>query len=241
MGDVRVIHGDCLDVLPTLAGEPIVAVIADPPYGINLSSRNGGSRSKAALALDDYRVEGDCRPFDPAPWLAFPKVILWGANHYADRLPPRRSWLVWDKREGGTSDDQADCELAWTNLPGPERLFSHRWRGMIKASERSQKRVHPTQKPVALIAWCIKQLGLQPGDLVLDPYAGSGTTGLACLNAGLRCILIEKESRYIPVIGRRLDLARTPLFDETGMSPPECSSERRMAFPWTPPLAEAPR
>jgi site-specific DNA-methyltransferase (adenine-specific)/modification methylase len=209
--DIRVIHGDSLDVLPTLTG--IDAVVTDPPYGISeRTDRASKGRGKLAPCNDFPPVMGDDRPFDPAPWLQFPRVILWGANHYGSRLPDASRWLVWDKRDGLNPNDNADCELAWTNLGGPARLFHHRWNGMIKDSEQAQKRVHPTQKPVRLMAWCLAQLNLPPGSLVVDPYAGSGSLGVACLKAGLRCILIEKDQRYIKVIKRRLADAATPLF-----------------------------
>ena len=98
---------DCLDVLPTLGR--VDAVITDPPYGMRLAAMSGAGRSKCAVALDAYDVVGDDSDFDPTPYLQFPKVVLFGANHYAERLPCARKWLIWDKREGGTPDDQADC------------------------------------------------------------------------------------------------------------------------------------
>src|SRR5690606_34818674 len=108
----------------------------------------------------------------------FPRVVLFGANHFASRLPPTPTWLVWDKRRGTGSDSQADCEIAWSNLGGPARLFSHLWRGAIRDSERGVKRVHPTQKPVALMRWCLEQA--RPSGIVLDPFLGSGSTLVAC-------------------------------------------------------------
>lgn len=191
-GDVSLYLGNNLDILPYLAGVKIV--LTDPPYGLDLGARSGSGRSKAAMALDKYDVVGDDKPFDPSPWLSFPKVILWGANHYASRLPDTRCWLAWDKREGGTSDDQADCELAWTNLPGPARLCHHRWRGMIKASEKNEKRIHPTQKPVFLMSWCLEIA--KDGDIVLDPYMGSGSTIIAAIKAGRKAIGIEIVSKH---------------------------------------------
>lgn len=218
--DVRVIHGDCLDVMPNWVTAPIAAVVTDPPYGIRYSPGGGGSPWTGGVktfAGNDLLL-GDDQPFDPAPLLALGvPTILWGANHYADKLPPRSSWLVWDKRDGSTSNDFADCEMAWLSSGSPARLFSHRWQGAFRDSERGKKRVHPTQKPVQLMIWCLKQLALPPGSIVLDPYAGSGTTGVACIKAGLRCILIEKDSRYIPVIHHRLNSAETPLFQGLGV------------------------
>lgn len=197
---ITIYHGDCREILPRLRRD--LAIVGDPPYGMSLGKISGIGRSKATRALDDYSVLGDGEPFDPSHLLGYPAIILWGGNHYAGRLPSARKWLVWDKREGGTSDDQADCELAWTNLAGPERLFAHRWRGMIKASERDERRVHPTQKPVALMAWCI---GHVPDELqVCDPYMGSGTTLRAAKDLGRRAIGIELEERYCEIAANRL-------------------------------------
>ena len=190
-----------------------------PPYGIRYSPGDGGRGWTGGVKTFSgvNLITGDDRPFDPAPLLALGvPTILWGANHYADRLPPRPSWLIWNKRDGLTSNDFADCEMAWSSTRSPARLFSHRWNGAFRDSERGNKRVHPTQKPVHLMIWCLKQLGLPPGSMVLDPYAGSGTTGVACIKAGLKAILIESEARYIPIIHRRLRDAATPLF--AGMS-----------------------
>jgi site-specific DNA-methyltransferase (adenine-specific) len=155
-------------------------------------------------------VVGDTQPFDPAPLLRFPRVVLFGANHYADRLPPSPTWLVWDKRDGVASDDNADCELAWTNLGGPARLYRHLWRGLCRASEQGQRHLHPTQKPVALMAWIIANW-TKPGDLILDPYMGSGPVLRAAKDLGRRAIGIEIEERYCEIAARRLGQEVLPL------------------------------
>ena len=200
-------QADCLDVLPTFPAASVDAVITDPPYGVN-AVRNGRCFSTSnAARTNEYRpIIGDDRPFDPSPWLDYPYVVLWGANHYANRLPARARWLVWDKRDGVNSNPLADCELAWTNDTRPARLFSHRWMGMIRASERGP-RLHPAQKPVALLRWTIQVMEI-PGDaLVLDPYMGSGSTGVAALALGRRFIGVELDEHYFDVAARRLEAA----------------------------------
>jgi site-specific DNA-methyltransferase (adenine-specific) len=212
---VRVWHGDCLDLLPTLPAGEIAAVVADPPYGMawDTNSRrfSGGQNGhrKPGDGRDDWGdIHGDERPFDPMPWLGFPKVILWGFNHFAARLP-LGSTLIWIKRnEEAFGSFLSDAEIAW--MKGGHGVYCFKDLSM-KAIARDQ--VHPSQKPVRLMRWCLGRLKLPPGSLVLDPYAGSGTTGVACLKAGYRCILIEREAKYIDVIHRRLDAARTPLLD----------------------------
>lgn len=172
-------------------------LIADPPYGVNLKTegRKAG-RSNLATSHDFPRIAGDKKPFDPTPFLWYPNAILWGANYYSDALPVRGSWLVWDKRDGGTSDDGADCELAWVNgVSGTvPRLFHHKWRGMIKASEKDQRRIHPSQKPVALMAWCLSFF--PEARLVFDPFCGSGPVPRACKDRGIKCIAVELVEEY---------------------------------------------
>jgi site-specific DNA-methyltransferase (adenine-specific)/modification methylase len=202
--DVTLYRGDCLDILQTLT--EIDAVVTDPPYGISeRTMRNLVGRSNATAAIDWEPVIGDGAPFDPSPWVEFQLCVLWGANHYASRLPDSPSWLVWDKRDGTTSDDNADCEMAWTNTGKAARLYRHLWRGMIKASERDGTRCHPTQKPVALMAWCMDTVRVPSAALVLDPYMGSGTTGIACIRTGRRFIGIEIDPTHYATACRRID------------------------------------
>ena len=173
IGDLVTLYcGDALQIAPTLQG--IQAVIADPPYGVGFNFRKyRRSRHPLQAGIPAARwaanILGDEQPFDPTPWLAYPQVILWGANHYASRLPDRAAWLVWDKRHGSPSDNHADGELAWTNLPGSARIHHQLWRGMIRAGEAniaSRGKLHPAEKPIELMLWCVaKTTGT-----VLDPY-----------------------------------------------------------------------
>ncbi len=197
---VTIYHGDCREVLGCIASDALL--VTDPPYGVNMNT-SYSQRGVLANANDYPRVYGDDAPFDPSHLLRFESAVLWGANYYADKLPPRGSWLVWDKREGSCFNYQADAELAWVRgVSGTvPRLFAHRWNGMIKASEQGQRRVHPTQKPVALMAWC---LGFFPADkVVVDAYMGSGPTLRAAKDMGRRAIGIEYEERYCEIAARR--------------------------------------
>lgn len=180
------------------------AVVADPPYGIGFVHRGKGGRLARSTQFGGVAIAGDERPFDPAPWLAFPEAVLWGANHYASRLPDASCWLTWDKRDGVCSNDQADCEHAWTNLGGPARVIRHLWNGMLKASERGEVRVHPTQKPVAVMEWV---LGFVKAHTILDPFMGSGTTGVACARLGRKFIGIEIDQGYFDIACRRIEEA----------------------------------
>ena len=199
-GTVTLYCGDCLEVLPTL--ESVKCVVADPPYGIAFAHGGGGGCLARSTSFANQAIAGDEKQFDPSPFIEFDESILWGANHYAEWLPCESRWLTWDKRDGMTSNDQADCEHAWTNLGGPARLFSHKWNGMIRSGEEGKKpRVHPMQKPVALLEWCV---GMTASDEILDPFMGSGTTGVACVRLGRRFIGIELEPKYYAIAKRRI-------------------------------------
>lgn len=190
-------HGDCREILPALSAE---AVVSDPPYGMGYQhgARRGGHR----MGHDGHRIAGDFEPFDPAPLLALNlPTILWGGNHFADRLPASRGWLIWDKRDGRPSNDQSDCELAWTNVMQTARTFSAYWSGGVRTGrEQREGRLHVNQKPVALMAWC---LGFTEG-VVLDPYMGSGSTLVAAKELGRTAIGIEIDQEHCEAAVGRL-------------------------------------
>ena len=140
-----------------------MSLVTDPPYGISYAPAAGGrgwarngERIHKTWADRGVVVDGDDRPFDPRLLIALglPSVI-WGGNHFASRLPDGSRWFVWDKRDGNPSNDFADCELAWTNLGSTARLFSHRWQGLVRDSERGEPRYHPTAKPLAVMRWVL--------------------------------------------------------------------------------------
>lgn len=216
IGNQRLILGDCLQIMPLLGR--VDAVVTDPPYGIGYVHSGGGGRlARSTVTLKP--VIGDDAPFDPSPWIGQP-AILWGGNHFADKLPATQSWLTWDKRCADYSNDQADCEMAWTNLGFPARMFRHVWNGMLRGSESKVARVHPTQKPVVLMEWC---LGFLPAaKTILDPFMGSGTTLVACQKLGRHGIGIELDPDYFEIACRRVEeAARQPdLFLEPRLPAP---------------------
>lgn len=215
IGDARLILADCREILPTLS-DNVDAVVTDPPYGINFKWLGAiRNNRKSGLAWGTVKHDnqprwdelvGDDRPFDATPWLYFRQVILWGANNY-DGLPPARRWLVWDKRRETTPDDHGDAELAWTNLDGVIRVHRQVWRGIVREGEENvanSSKYHPTQKPVALMSWCVQMTD----GCVLDPYMGSGTTGVSSVRLGRRFIGIEIEPRYFDIACRRIEQAQ---------------------------------
>lgn len=188
------------------------AVVTDPPYGIGHPC-NYSQRKRGALApCNDYpNVIGDDKPFDPAAVISLNvPTILWGANHYADKLPTSGGWLVWDK-DRPDSLDQATCELAWTNCVKGVRRYRYLWNGMMRAGERGEN-YHPTQKPVALMRWVLTLRWL-PGNgaTVLDPYMGAGSTGVACVLTGRRFIGVEIDPGYFAIAVKRITTAQLQL------------------------------
>jgi site-specific DNA-methyltransferase (adenine-specific) len=195
---VTIYHGDCRDILPSL---PSGAIVSDPPYGMDYE--HGARKGGVKLGHDGASIAGDNAPFDPAHLVALRvPTILWGANHFGERLPSSRGWLVWDKRDGRPSNDQSDCELAWTSFLTTARTFSRYWSGGVRTGrEQREGRLHVNQKPVELMHWC---LGFLDSALtVLDPYMGSGTTLRAAKDLGRRAIGIEIEERYCEIAARR--------------------------------------
>ena len=189
----KLIISDAYDIeyIKNICGK-IDAVITDPPYGVNYKSPSGSGETKRG----DYNIIiDDNKDFDPAILFEYSKnVITWGANHYANKLPNSAGWLIWDKRESDAINNNSDCELAWSNMVNSARLFHHKWNGMIKASERNEQRIHPTQKPVKLFIWSYEIT--QAGHFILDPFSGSGTSLIACNETGRTCYLVEKDLSF---------------------------------------------
>lgn len=192
---ITIYHGDCRAL--ALPEQPAL-VLADPPYGMSYkhgkgATKNGRHHNRGHLPP----VAGDDEPFDPSHLLKIKAPsILWGANHYADKLPASPAWYIWDKRDGIDSNDNSDCELAWVNFGGSIRVFRHVWNGVIRASENGERHLHSTQKPVALMRWCLLRAKLAPGALVYDPYMGSGPIAKACKQLGYRYIGCELAEQY---------------------------------------------
>jgi DNA modification methylase len=203
-GGVTIYHGDGLAIARSLDG--IDLILSDPPYGIGHVKGNSGSavEGRTSLRRNTEPVEGDDQPFDPEPWLDYPNVMLWGANHFAPRLPDYGSWHAWDKTRGGCGPDDSfsNVEFAWASTQRNSAIFHYLWKGVCQDGEKGQRRYHPTQKPIALMVWCLR---LFPDvEVVLDPYVGSGTTVLAARKLGLRAIGIDTAKRYCDTAIRRL-------------------------------------
>jgi site-specific DNA-methyltransferase (adenine-specific) len=204
-----VYQGDALQIVPRLQ-DTIDAVVTDPPYGIDFDctkARLSLSAPKAqGLRISQWtaKIQGDDQPFDPTPWVDYPEVILWGFIHFYHHLPPGGGELTWDKRDGSTSDHFGDCESAWIKKRIVQRFLSIKNRGYTRMGEENLThgpRLHPFQKPVDVMQWCLDFI---TGHTVLDPYMGSGSTGVACLRAGKAFIGIEIDAGYFQTACQRL-------------------------------------
>jgi DNA modification methylase len=211
LGNHRLMCGDSTkedDVKKLINNNKIDLIYTDPPYGINekgdRSNRGGlteGNNLKdfkddtIQYAVDSYVL---CEDIIKAP-----RQVWWGGNYYCHYLPLSNNWFVWDKRvEEKQKDTQSDCELAWVKSKWSSvRIFRHLWKGMMKGSEHGQKRVHPTQKPVALAEWSFDYF--REFDSVLDLFGGSGSTLIASEKKNKICYMMEFEPHYVDVIIKR--------------------------------------
>lgn len=210
--------GDCLEVLPTL--DRTAAIVSDVPYGMDWDTDStrfsGGNSERSGRAQQQARgkpagrdnwgaIKGDNVPFDPSPWLDFRECIIWGSNHYGNRLPSGTT-LVWMKKppqlfgtflsdaEIGFQKGGHGVYIHFEQFPPPSRMTEHDGRSPA----------HPTQKPIGLMAWCV---GRVKAGTIVDPYMGSGTTGIAAVKRGRRFVGVEIDATHFDTACRRISAA----------------------------------
>ena len=194
----RIINADCLDILKQLPDKCIDLVLTDPPYGIGESCGKNKTRSHACQATDYGNKDWDKsipskKIFDEI-FRVSKNQIIFGGNYFVEYLHNSNCWLVWDKLNG--KNDFADCELAWTSFKSAVRKYTFLWNGMLQQNMKNkEKRIHPTQKPTDLFGMILRDYSKE-GDLILDPFSGSGTTARACHNLKRRFICVEKDFDY---------------------------------------------
>lgn len=199
----EVIHGDCLEVMRGMADKSVFLCITDPPYGKKASKgTNGFGSAKNRRYKDEWDDAIPTQEYFSELLRVSENVIIFGGNYFAHFLPPSPCWLVWDKKgDIAFQNPFADCELLYTTFKKPVKKYVFRQQGFVTDSK--DVRVHPTQKPSELVAKIIQDWS-EPGATILDPFSGSGTTGIACLNTNRRFILIEKDLTYYEIIKKRL-------------------------------------
>lgn len=218
IGNATLYQADCMSILPDLVAD---AVVTDPPYGMDWNTDttrfSGGAvptNRYRGEGRDDYgQISGDDSPFDPSPWLGFERVVLFGSNHYSARLPLGTT-LVWVKKHDhlfGTF--LSDAEVAWMKGGHGVYVFKKSFPPPVRAADAGGNHsmpigIHPSQKPVAVMEWCMQKAKIPAGSVVLDPYMGSGTTGVAALNSGHRFVGVEIESKYFDIACERIEAAQ---------------------------------
>jgi len=211
LGNHRLMCGDStsVDAVERLVDNAKIDLCyTDPPYGINekgdRSKRGGLTQGNKLQDFKDDTIDYAVEAYQIVEGvLQIPRQVWWGANYYCHALPQSNNWFVWDKRvEEKQKDTQSDCELAWVKSKWSSvRIFRHLWKGLIKGSEHGQKRVHPTQKPVALAEWSFDYF--KEVKSVLDLFGGSGSTLMACEKTNRTCYIMEFEPHYCDVIVKR--------------------------------------
>ena len=214
IGDATLFLGDCMEILPTLP--KVDAVITDPPYGIRKDGQQrttGGHGGRKAYDFKGWDGERPSAATFDLMLRAADKHCIWGGNYFADLLPPSMRWLVWDK---GQRINQSDGELAWTSEQAALRICT-----MNRVELMQDGAQHPTQKPIRLMKWSIEQLG----DVltILDPFMGSGSTGVAAIQMGRAFVGIERDPEYFRIACRRIEQAynQRPLFEAAPQPKPE--------------------
>jgi site-specific DNA-methyltransferase (adenine-specific) len=176
------------------------AVVSDPPY----DGHYDATKARRGASQWERNFEGYDRPFDPRPWLRFPEVILCGADHYSEHLPPG-AWCRWNKTQGKAPGDFADHEMIWLSMPGQRQVFDFLWRGGMRAGRanwtRRPQKYHPAEKPEELMLYLVKQT---TAAIIIDPFMGSGTTGVACIELRRPFIGIEIDAEHFEKACKRL-------------------------------------
>jgi DNA modification methylase len=212
LGKHRLMCGDStsIDAIEKLTEkQSIDMVFTDPPYGVavvkdGMVGADFGVAKKGNYKpiIGDETTDTAIEAYNACVSIGAKKIVLWGGNYFSNKLPPSSCWLVWDKRgDSGIVNTFADCELAWTNMTSPARVHKQLWNGMIREGEKD-KRVHPTQKPVALCEWGITNYTDKDAS-ILDLFLGSGSTLMACEKTNRKCFGMEMSPDYCDVIVKR--------------------------------------
>ena len=207
---MKLLLGDCTEVLSTIESGSVDTIATDPPYGIGIDramAASSGSQSGGMLAkkgnykpiIGDETTDTAIDSYNVCLSIGAKKMILWGGNYFVEYLKNTRCFLVWDKMNGTNS--MADCELAWTSFEGSVRKYSrHIFTGI---GNSNYKTIHPTQKPVKLYEWLLTNYA-KPGDKILDTHLGSGSIAVACNNLGFQLCACELDTDYFNMACERI-------------------------------------
>lgn len=223
--------GDCLALMKEMPDNSVDAVITDPPYGIEIGKMGFTNNRIGGVALrKDYKGMGewDDRPISKVEIDEIFRIsrvqVIFGAQYVAHLLPPHGCWIVWDKKtDDKYQNDFADAELAWTNSDKPSRIIRHLWQGMLQQDMKNkEERFHPTQKPIAVMRKII-QMFTKEGETVLDPYMGSGSTGVACTLTRRNFVGFEVGQQFYDIAAKRINNARADMGESDKILSPSAS------------------
>ena len=216
-GRVVLLSGDAFKIAPTIEA---AMLCADPPYGIGYQHNGGNTRHrpgrlngrvKPGHGAKLSKIRGDSKPFDPAPFINSRRVALFGAGHFMQRLPANGHLAAWDKRNGkGANDHFVDAEMIWLNWRTPRNIISQLWKGICREKDEEDaagkaRRLHVSQKPIRVMMHLIREARLAPDSMVLDPFMGSGSTGIAALKLGHRFTGIEIDAKHFKTAKKRFE------------------------------------
>jgi len=203
----KIIQGDCLEVLKQLPDNSVDLVLTDPPYGINADKGVGGGSHRGKVNKFDGNWDSTIpsKEYFDEIFRVSKNQIIFGGNYFTEYLKNSPCYIIWDKREGLPTRTFADCEMAWTSFKSPARIFRFRWDGMIQENMKNKEvKFHPTLKPLELFRWIIENYS-EEGQIILDPFLGSGTTAVACKQLGRNYIGIELSQEYCDIANKRLE------------------------------------
>jgi site-specific DNA-methyltransferase (adenine-specific) len=204
MATSDVFNADCMEVMSRYPDKWFELAIVDPPYGIREDGHRENNRSKLAKSKNYHKALWDQDKPNKEYFTELLRVsknqVIWGANNYPEHLKQSPCWIVWDKDNSG---DFADCELAYTSFDTAVRKFEYRWNGMLQGDMKNkEQRIHPTQKPVALYKWLLRNYA-KPGDKILDTHLGSGSSRIACYDGGFDFVGCELDPDYFSAMEKR--------------------------------------
>jgi site-specific DNA-methyltransferase (adenine-specific) len=204
----QIIHADCMDIMKDIPDKYFELAIVDPPYGINMA--NGAHSNLKKLGNKDWDIQTPDNAYFSELFRVSENQIIWGGNYFTNKLPVSRGWIFWDKKiTNSTSPNFSDGELAWTSFDKILKRFVYDWIGFgYLNNPAGEKKIHPTQKPVALYRWLLQNYA-KPGDKIIDTHSGSGSCAIACHLEKFDFLAIEKDEDYYKASVKRLEEIRS--------------------------------
>lgn len=211
--EIKLFNKDCMGAMKDMPDKAFDLAIVDPPYGINhaeIAGKQSGKKygnaaaPKAQYAVKYWDKEIPHQEYFDQLFRVSKHQVIWGANYMVEHLSPSMGWIFWDKDNG--SNGFSDGELAFTSYDKGLRMFKYTWNGMIQKNMgyKKEARIHPTQKPVDLYAWILRNYA-PPHAKILDTHLGSGSIAIACYDMGFDLTGFEIDKDYYESAVKRLE------------------------------------